>query len=113
METQLQGAHQRTFDAVFQHPLARNLAWRDVCSMLDAMSDVVQEEHDGALKISRNGRMLMLHRPQRKNISDVQELMDLRRFLEQSNLPVPQPRAASHAGRHSRRRTGPPGSFGV
>src|SRR5438045_1603681 len=94
METQLQGAHQRTFDAVFQHPIARNLAWRDVCSMLDAMTDVAQEEHDGTLKISRNGRMLMLHRPLRKNMSDVQELMDLRRFLEQSNLPVPQPRAA-------------------
>jgi hypothetical protein len=94
METQLQGSHQRTFDAVFQHPIARNLAWRDVCSMLDAMTDVVQEKHDATLKVSRNGRMLLLHRPLRKNISDVQELMDLRRFLEQSILPSPQPRAA-------------------
>jgi len=92
METQLQGAHQRTFDAVFQHPIARNLTWRDVCSMLDAMTDVVQEKHDDTLKVSRNGRVLVLHRPVRKNVSDVQELMDLRRFLEQSVLPVPQPR---------------------
>jgi hypothetical protein len=51
--------HQRTFDACLQHPIARNLAWRDVCSMLDAMSDVVQEKHDGTLKVSRNGRMLL------------------------------------------------------
>jgi hypothetical protein len=94
METELRGAHQRTFDAVFQHPIARNLAWRDVCSMLDAMSDVVQEEKDGAIKVSRNGRMVMLHRPLRKNIADTEELMDLRRFLEQSILPVPKPRAA-------------------
>ena len=93
MKTQLQGAHQRTFDAVFAHPIARNLAWRDVCSMLEAMTDVVQEEHEGTLKVSRNGRMVLLHRPTRKNMSDVQELMDLRRFLEHSVLPVPQPRA--------------------
>jgi len=26
----LQGTHQKTYDAVLQHPAARNLHWRDV-----------------------------------------------------------------------------------
>ncbi len=92
METQLQGSHRRTFDAIFQHPVARNLAWRDVRTMLEAMTGVVlREEHEGTLRVSRNGRTLLLHRPPRKHISDVQELMDLRRFLEQSASAVPQP----------------------
>ena len=30
METELTGTHRTTYDAVFQHPIARNLAWRDV-----------------------------------------------------------------------------------
>jgi hypothetical protein len=94
MLTELHGAHRRTFDAIFQHPISRNLTWREVRSMLDAMSDVLQHEHGQTLKLSRNGRTVVLHPPLQKNVSDVQELMHLRRFLEgSSSLPVPQPRA--------------------
>ena len=89
METQLSGTHRITYDAVFQHPIARNLAWRDVRSMLGAMHGVAQEEHNGTLKVTRNGRSLVLHQPIRKNIADVQELMDLRRFLELSAATTP------------------------
>lgn len=92
METQLRGSHRTTYDAVFQHPVARNLHWRDVRSMLDALPGVALEEHNGTLKVARNGRTLVLHRPVRKNIAEVQELMDLRRFLEQSQAPGPKQR---------------------
>src|SRR6476660_7294862 len=84
MQTQLTGPHRTTYDSVFQHPVARNLAWRDVLSMLDALPGVIQKEHEGALKITRNGRTVVLHHPVRKNVTDVQEVMDLRRFLEHS-----------------------------
>ena len=94
MQSELHGAHRRTFDAIFQHPISRNLTWREVRSMLDSMSDVVQDEHGQTLKLSRNGRTVTLHPPLQKNVSDMQELMGLRRFLEGSNLPVPQPHAA-------------------
>jgi hypothetical protein len=93
METQLHGPHQHIYDAVFQHPVARNLAWRDVRSMLGALSDVVQEEHEGTLKVTRNGHKLVLHRPLRKNMADVRELMQIRRFLEQSGAASEQPPA--------------------
>jgi hypothetical protein len=91
METQLTGSHQNTYNSIFQHPIARNLAWRDVRSMLGAIPDVALEEHSGTLKVSRNGRTVVLHQPIRKTFDDVHALMGLRRFLEQSQAPEPQP----------------------
>jgi len=66
--------------------------------MLGALTGVSQEEHDGTLKVMRNGLKLVLHRPLRKNVTDVQELMHLRRFLEGSRRrPSPQPVAREGA----------------
>jgi hypothetical protein len=90
METQLNGSHRNTYDAIFQHPIARNLPWRDVKSLLGALPGVVQEEREGTLKVTRSGRTVVLHEPARKNIADVQELMNLRRFLEHSDAPSPE-----------------------
>ncbi len=62
--------------------------------MLDAMSDIALDESGRSLKLSRNGRTVTLHPPLQKNVSDMQELMDLRRFLEESNVSPPQALAA-------------------
>jgi len=84
----LSGAHRGTYEAIFQHPISRNLRWRDVRAMLDDVADVV-EEHNGNLKVTRNGQVLLLHEP-RKNMAPVQEIMDIRRFLEKSGTrPAP------------------------
>ena len=93
MELNLTGSHRQTYESVFQHPIARNLAWRDVRSMLGAFDGVEQEERDGTLKVKRNGHCLVLHRPYRKNIADVGELMQIRRFLEHSGTMLVQPPA--------------------
>ena len=88
METKTLGNHQSTYDAVFQHPIARNLQWRDVRSMLTSLSDAT-EEHSDHLRFTRNGQSLTIHPPKRKDFSDVQELMQIRHFLERSGTPVP------------------------
>ena len=92
MATQTLGIHQSTYDAVFQHPIARNLQWRDVRSMLGALAEVT-EEHSGNVKFTRNGQSLTLHPPVRKDLSDVHELMEIRHFLERS-AATPQPPAS-------------------
>src|SRR5580658_5559543 len=90
METQLHGSHQSTYDALFQHPIARNLQWRDVWSMLKAMSDAdAVEENNGNLKVTRNGQTQVLHRPRGKDLADEKELMQIRHFLERSGALVP------------------------
>jgi hypothetical protein len=81
------GIHQSTYDAVFKHPIARNLQWRDVRSMLTALSDETAE-HNGNVKFTRNGQTLVVHPPPRKDFSDVQELMQIRHFLERSSAPA-------------------------
>jgi len=89
MATQLHGSHQRTYDAVFQHPISRNLEWRELRAMLTYLCDSAEEEHNGNIKFTRNGQTLSVHPPQHKNFSDVQELMNIRHFLERSEASPP------------------------
>jgi hypothetical protein len=90
MNTQLHGSHQRTYDAVFQHPLARNLEWLEVRSMLVALADLVEQDGD-VLKVTRNSRTLVLRRPYRKGMRDIEELMKVRHFLQQSEAALGDP----------------------
>src|SRR5688500_12615877 len=96
MDLQTLGSHRSTYDAVFQHPVARNLEWMDLRSMLGSLAEVA-ELGSGALKFTRNGQTLVVHPPRRKDFSDVQALMDVRRFLERSDTaPTPTVAAGAH-----------------
>ncbi len=95
MNTQLSGPHQITYEAVFQHPVSRNLQWRDVRSMLAALADTT-EDRDETVKFTRNGKTLLVHPPKRKDFSDVHELMKIRSFLEQSEAPEPKAAGGLH-----------------
>jgi len=92
MNPHLSGAHQSTYDAIFHHPVAHNLQWREVRSMLAALADDVQE-HEGTLKITLNEQTLVLHQPYGKNIADMHELMEIRHFLERSGVALQEPAA--------------------
>jgi len=81
--TPLTGAHQRTFDRIFQHPISHNLEWRDVHALLGEMGDVAKE-HNGSLKITRHGQTIVLHPTSKKDVAEMDEVMALRHFLERS-----------------------------
>lgn len=83
MEIQMSGTHQKTYNAVFQHPIAHNLQWHDLRSMLSTLAEET-EEHNGNLKYTRHNQTLTVHPPQHKDFSDVKELMKIRHFLEHS-----------------------------
>lgn len=83
MITQLHGLHRKTYDALFRDPVARNLEWQEVRSMLVALADAVEEDSD-FVRIKRNGKTLVLHRPQSGGFEDVETLMQVRCFLERS-----------------------------
>jgi hypothetical protein len=98
MNTQLSGSHQKVYQQIFQHPMPHNLQWREVWSMLGAMTDAsAVEEANGNLKVTRNGQTLTLHRPRGKDLADKQELTQIRHFLDRSGSPAP---AAAPAGTH-------------
>jgi hypothetical protein len=79
--------HQLTYDAIFQHPIARNLHRGDVTALLGALAEVSQESN-GNLKAVRNGQTLVLHASRDKNVAAMDELMLIRHFLERSNGPA-------------------------
>jgi len=79
----LNGRHRHTYEAIFRHPAAHNLEWHDVRSLLDALADVA-EGQNGALAVMRNGQTLYLHAPKHKDVATIEDLMVIRRFLEQS-----------------------------
>jgi hypothetical protein len=94
MDTTLSGSHQKTYQHIFQHPMPHNLEWREVWAMLGSMKDATAiEEHSGELKVTRNGQMLILHRPRGKDLTDKKELMQIRHFLERSGVPLAAPAA--------------------
>jgi hypothetical protein len=97
MENQLLGTHQSTYDAIFQHPVSRNLQWRDVRAMLTSLADVT-EESGGGLKFKRNGQTLTVHPPRRKDFSDIEVIMQIRHFLQHSGAPSKEP--AAEVGTH-------------
>jgi len=79
----LSGRHQHTYEAIFRHPTAHNLEWHDVRSLLAALGDVA-EGHNGKLQVTRNGQQVILHAPKHKDVATVEEVLAIRRFLEQS-----------------------------
>lgn len=98
MSSQLTGAHQKTYQRVFEHPISHNLQWREVWSMFNAMPDAEAIEDDkGNLKVTRNGQSLILHRPHGKDLTDEKELMQVRHFLEKSGSALP---SSAEAGTH-------------
>jgi hypothetical protein len=78
---------QQTYDAIFQHPIARHLHRRDVIAMLSVLS-VVTEEHNGNVKAIRNGHTLVLHATRDRNVAAKDELMMIRHFLQRSDNPA-------------------------
>lgn len=84
----LTGSHRRTYEAIFQHPLARNLSWHDVHALLRHLGTVT-EEPNGHLKVMRSGEVLVLHPARTKQVAEADEMMALRHFLERSENPAP------------------------
>jgi hypothetical protein len=87
MQPQLAGLNQITYDAIFRHPISRNLKWVDVRSMLIALADTV-DEHGDVLTVTRSGKSLALHRPSRRGMEDIAALMRIRSFLDQCSTPA-------------------------
>jgi hypothetical protein len=81
--TSLTGTHLRTYNAIFHHPAAHNLAWHDVHALFRHLG-TVEEQPNGNLKVTRHGQTLVLHPPRTKEVADTDELIALRHFLEKS-----------------------------
>jgi hypothetical protein len=78
-DTTLTGADRRTLDAIFRHPLAHNLAWREVVGLIGAIGDA-EEKHNGEFVFQAGDATLAMKRPHGKDLQ-TSDVMDLRHFL--------------------------------
>ncbi len=91
----LSGSHLRTYQAIFQHPISSNLGWHDVHALFRQLGEL-HEEANGNLKVTRNGQSLVLHPPHTKDVSEKEEVISLRHFLERSAIPAAATNAETH-----------------
>jgi hypothetical protein len=85
----LDGRLQRTYEAIFRHPSGHALAWHDVRSLLDNLSDMTESDHD-SFRATRGGQQVTLHSPRHKDFATAEDVLTVRRFLEQT-CEVPPP----------------------
>ena len=76
----LDSHHRRTLGKLFEHPPSRNVEWREVVSLLEAIG-TVRKEHNGKLAVTLGPETEVLHPPHGKDV-DAQTVVDLRRMLE-------------------------------
>ena len=84
MDTHLSSHHRDTIERIFSHPPSRNIEWRQVVSLLEAIGTVTQE-HNGKLKVVLGPETEVLSAPHGKDVS-VQLVVDLRRMLGQAGF---------------------------
>jgi hypothetical protein len=98
MEAHLSNHHRDTVERIFSHPPSRNIEWREVVSLLEAIGSVTHE-HNGKLKVTLGPETEMLPAPHGKDV-DIQIVVDVRRMLKQAGFaPDDSPAIADHATR--------------
>jgi hypothetical protein len=76
------GVDRRTLDAIFRHPLAHNLSWREVVNLFTAIGGS-EEKHNGEFVFQAGDQTLAMKKPHTKDLTGP-EVMDLRHFLKRS-----------------------------
>jgi hypothetical protein len=73
------GADRRTLDAIFRHPLAHNLSWREVVGLVSAIG-AADEKQNGDVLFQVGDEQLSRKTPHTKDLT-ASDVMDLRHFL--------------------------------
>ena len=81
----LDAEHRDTVEQIFARRSSRNVEWRRVRSLLDAVATVTEEDN-GKLRVSLGGETEVLMPPHGKDV-DAQMLVDLRRMLSRAGIP--------------------------
>jgi hypothetical protein len=75
----LDNHHRTTLRQIFQHPVSRNIEWRSVTSLLDAIG-TVEVHPDGQVAVQVGSESAFFTHPDGKDI-DEQMVVDLRHLL--------------------------------
>jgi hypothetical protein len=80
----LNGHHARVLREIFAHPLAHNLEWPDVVSLIGSLGSA-QLRHDGKYDFQIGSVNAVFAKPRHKDLG-VDDLIELRRFLKEAGV---------------------------
>ena len=78
------GSRRRTLEAIFHHPSAHNLEWRDVVALIAGVGDV-HEKANSEFLFEIAGKRHVMRKPHTKDLTS-SEVIEIRRFLMQAGL---------------------------
>ena len=83
---QLSKSGRRTLEALFRHPVARNLEWVDAMALLSSLGSVERKSNnETSIRIGTEHQLL--RRPHGKDLT-LDEVMGLRHFLERAGISI-------------------------
>ena len=82
---QLSSKDADTMRRIFRHPASHNLEWRDVTALIEHLG-TVEEVENRHLTFTVNGATQSFRRTSEKDVSEVEQVLDLRRFLERAGI---------------------------
>jgi hypothetical protein len=85
----------RTLEAIFRHPVTRNLAWSDARHLIESLG-AVRQEHNGHLLMTVGTQREMFHQPHDNELT-AEEVARLRKFLESAGVTPDSPEVAQSA----------------
>jgi len=74
----------RTLEAIFRHPVTRNLAWSDALHLIERIG-AVKQEANGRLLLTITAHREVFHQPHGKELT-AEEMARLRKFLESAGV---------------------------
>ena len=80
-------SHQRVLGMLFEHPMSRNIEWREVVHLLEALGTAVDGSHD-CLHVTVNKETVVLHRPRHKDLAE-EQIIQVRHFLTRAGIEPP------------------------
>ncbi len=81
----LPAEHQQTLELIFGRHATQHIEWPALLHLIESVGSVV-EEGDGDYKFIVNGEHHVFARPRHDRITDVEEISDLRAFLERARM---------------------------
>jgi hypothetical protein len=73
-------------EKAYAHPVAHNLTWHEVRTLLDAVGEI-EEKHNGSWRITVGGQVEVFDPNHGKDLT-VEQVMDLRRMLTAAGLEI-------------------------
>jgi hypothetical protein len=79
-------AHQRTLDAVFNHPTSANIDWKDIEALLVSLGAELSEREGSRIAVVLFQEVRVFHRPHPSPKTDKGAVVSVKRWLEQHGV---------------------------